>query len=420
MDLILRHRVEEALRRGGGPSACRQALAEHLAAISALRSEGVARALAVHPRDLHLPGVDPRAVYSDRSVVTATEGEGRVTSACSAPSIVVGMVEWMAVQGCRRVLELGTGTGWTAALLAGGTGGRVTSVEPRTEVAAAARRALATSRARVRVVSAMSEAVADAPYDGLVVTYGPSDVDPQWLTLLDDGAPVIAPIGTVAYGLTRRGAVLAGTPLFVASFVHDAARAAGPERTTESEAAVAGAVRVLAPSGVAGIAPLVAAVFAPGAAAVADATTIDPGRLASFMLALSLAAGERFVMAAVPGGGWGFGLHDGDGGAVAICRAWRDFAFRHYRGVNEPVVVEHRGERGSELAMALTAGLACEWPRLEDVGVRVAPHASSPREGADEIATCGPSFNWLHRFPGCTLARVLPLWRKGRRSLPCG
>ncbi|WP_345025226.1 rRNA adenine N-6-methyltransferase family protein, partial [Actinomadura keratinilytica] len=85
---------------------------------------------------------DPAAwletAYADEPIVTqvddgATPDTGRgllVTSSISAPSIVSRMLHYLQVEPGMRVLEIGTGTGWNAALLAHMAGGQnVTTVE---------------------------------------------------------------------------------------------------------------------------------------------------------------------------------------------------------------------------------------------------------------------------------------------------
>ncbi|WP_165974694.1 hypothetical protein [Nonomuraea deserti] len=79
------------------------------------------------------------AVYSDTSIVTqlddgATDlasGSGDHTSSASAPSTVASLLHLLAAGPGHRVMEIGTGTGWTACLLShlAGEHGSVTSIE---------------------------------------------------------------------------------------------------------------------------------------------------------------------------------------------------------------------------------------------------------------------------------------------------
>jgi protein-L-isoaspartate(D-aspartate) O-methyltransferase len=87
------------------------------------------------------------AVYSDTAIVTQldegasdpTAETGIPTSSASAPGVVAAFLELLDVRDHDRVLEIGTGTGYTAALLSHRLGaGNVTSIEVDKEVAAQA------------------------------------------------------------------------------------------------------------------------------------------------------------------------------------------------------------------------------------------------------------------------------------------
>src|SRR5688572_1535890 len=109
---------------------------------AALREAGVAPdrvidAFARVPRHLFLPGVDPAAVYVDDAVVTRREESGMPTSSSSQPSLMAAMLARLDVPAGARVLEVGAGTGFNAALIADlvGPEGAVTAVELQPEVA---------------------------------------------------------------------------------------------------------------------------------------------------------------------------------------------------------------------------------------------------------------------------------------------
>src|SRR5439155_20867232 len=71
-----------------------------------------------------------RAVYHDEALLTDSDDHNIATSSCSAPSVVAVMLESSQASEGDTVLEIGTGTGWTAGLLAHGLGSdAVTSVD---------------------------------------------------------------------------------------------------------------------------------------------------------------------------------------------------------------------------------------------------------------------------------------------------
>ncbi|MEU4803619.1 methyltransferase domain-containing protein [Actinosynnema sp. NPDC023587] len=121
------------------------------------------------------------AVYSDRPIVTQLDDGATVwpdtsrnpTSSASQPSLVLAMLDALDVEPGRRVLEIGTGTGWNAALLATRLGDdHVTTVELDAELADRARRALKDAGVDPTVVTGDGTAgyPARAPFDRVIST----------------------------------------------------------------------------------------------------------------------------------------------------------------------------------------------------------------------------------------------------------
>lgn len=126
--------------------------------------------------------------------------QGRVpTSSASMPSVVAGMLHALGCGPGMRVLEIGTGTGWNAGLLAHRLGGaNVTSVEVDPAVAAAARRALHAAGLHPRVITAdgLLGHPGHAPYDRVLATVGVRRIPPAWTAQTRPGGLVVAPWGT--------------------------------------------------------------------------------------------------------------------------------------------------------------------------------------------------------------------------------
>jgi protein-L-isoaspartate(D-aspartate) O-methyltransferase len=144
-------------------------------------------------------------VYSDAVIVLQIEdgagdpaaGIGQATSSVSAPGIVVVMGELLDVQEGDRVLEIGTGSGWTAALLAhlAGPAGGVVSLEIDPALAATAAENLAAVRNRPEV-RAEDAAVADlgaSSYDRLHVACGIDGLPWSWVEALRIGGVGVVP-----------------------------------------------------------------------------------------------------------------------------------------------------------------------------------------------------------------------------------
>jgi protein-L-isoaspartate O-methyltransferase len=99
--------------------------------VAGVRDTRVLKAMAVVPRSAYVPGAGASAAERDRPIAI---GGGQVTT---QPSLVAAMVEALDLSGDERVLEVGTGLGYQAAVLAR-LAREVWSVERRPELAAAA------------------------------------------------------------------------------------------------------------------------------------------------------------------------------------------------------------------------------------------------------------------------------------------
>ncbi|WP_255308282.1 methyltransferase domain-containing protein [Streptomyces marincola] len=131
------------------------------------------------------------------------------TSSSSKPSLVAAMLATLDAEPGMRVLEIGTGTGWTAALLAHRLGaGHVTSVEIDPRVARAAGSALRRAGLHTRLVvgDGALGAPGHAPFDRIVVTCGMRRVPSAWLRQLRPGGRLLMPWGT-PFVLHRDGLV---------------------------------------------------------------------------------------------------------------------------------------------------------------------------------------------------------------------
>jgi protein-L-isoaspartate(D-aspartate) O-methyltransferase len=123
-----------------------EALVRTIRATGGARREPVHRALGSVPRHLFVPEVPLEEAYAaGHAVVTKRDAHGVPLSSASAPGIVATMLDQLDVRPGHRVLEIGSGTGYNAALLAELTGptGHVATVDIDPECASRARAALA-------------------------------------------------------------------------------------------------------------------------------------------------------------------------------------------------------------------------------------------------------------------------------------
>ncbi|SCF97404.1 MULTISPECIES: methyltransferase domain-containing protein [unclassified Streptomyces] len=143
-------------------------------------------------------------VDADDVVVTqlddgADDGPGVVTSSASMPSLVATMLHHLSVADRDVVLDIGTGTGWTSALLAGRLGDEhVTTVEVDPRLAAeAAKRLKAAGFAPRRVVGdGLVGWPAGSPYDRIHSTAAVRHVPLAWIEQTRPGGVIVTPWGT--------------------------------------------------------------------------------------------------------------------------------------------------------------------------------------------------------------------------------
>lgn len=138
-----------------------------------------------------------RLVYSDRALVTRIGPAGPLSSS-SQPSLMAAMLEDLEVAPGHRVLEVGTGTGYNAALLAHVAGpGRVVSVEVDRDVLAEAQRRLRHfPDRRVHLVHADGRQPLPGAesFDRILVTAAAVDLEPAWLAQTTKGGRIVTPL----------------------------------------------------------------------------------------------------------------------------------------------------------------------------------------------------------------------------------
>jgi protein-L-isoaspartate(D-aspartate) O-methyltransferase len=168
----------------------------------AVRSRSVRRAFQSIPRELFVSEIVARdglaAIYRpELALATAIDSRGMAISSSSAPIIMGLMLEDLQLSPGHRVLEVGAGTGYNAALLKYlvGDGGRVTSIDIESSFARRARRALAQAGYSCRIVAGDGRDgwAHGAPYDRIMVTAASDAVPQAWRDQLVDGGLIELP-----------------------------------------------------------------------------------------------------------------------------------------------------------------------------------------------------------------------------------
>ena len=185
-------------------AALREEMVTTQIAARGVRDANVLSALRRVPRHLFVPAdVRPEA-YADHPLPI---GEGQTIS---QPYIVGLMTELLDVKAGDKVLEVGTGSGYQAAVLAA-MGCEVYTVEIRPELAREAEKRLVSVGAphvHVRAGDGYAGWPEVAPFAGVIVTAAPERVPEPLLNQLKDGGRMVIPVGAFYQQLkviTRRG-----------------------------------------------------------------------------------------------------------------------------------------------------------------------------------------------------------------------
>jgi len=167
------------------------------------------------------PGAEQlRLIYSDRALITHVSpadraGPGVPTSSSSQPSLMAQMLEDLQLHAGLRTLEVGSGTGYNAALLALlAAPAAITSVDVDRDILLEAwehLRSFADRRVDFRHADGREGYAEAAPYDRIMVTAATPDLEPAWLEQLAEGGLLLAPL-VLAPGLAFvvRGTVTKG------------------------------------------------------------------------------------------------------------------------------------------------------------------------------------------------------------------
>ena len=175
----------------------RERLVRDLTRRGTITSRRVAAAMVRVPRHVFVPEVSIRTAYQDRVVLTK-EQDGRALSTLSQPSAVGRMLQDLRVERGMRVLEIGSGTGYNAALLAELTGdpALVTTVDIDRELVERTRRSLATAGYEgVNVVHADGFTYEpDQPVDRIELSVEAPFIAPGWIHGLLEGGLILLPL----------------------------------------------------------------------------------------------------------------------------------------------------------------------------------------------------------------------------------
>ena len=156
-----------------------------------ISDQAVLRAMDEVPREYFVASGFAESAYADQALPIACG------QTISQPFVVAYMTEKLEVEPQHRVLEVGTGTGYQAAILAR-LAREVVSIERYRTLADAARERLRTlgyTNVTIRAGDGMAGAPDLAPFDRIMVTAAAEEVPEALITQLAEGGKMVLPVG---------------------------------------------------------------------------------------------------------------------------------------------------------------------------------------------------------------------------------
>jgi protein-L-isoaspartate(D-aspartate) O-methyltransferase len=155
-----------------------------------ISDERLLASMAKVPRHVFVPPPFTNRAYDDSALPIG------MMQTISQPYTVAFMTQALEVKPGDKVLEVGTGSGYQAAILAE-MGARVFTIERHRELLSRAQKVL--DRLGYRVASKVGDGTVGwsefAPYDGIIVTAAAPDVPEPLLKQLADGGRLVIPVG---------------------------------------------------------------------------------------------------------------------------------------------------------------------------------------------------------------------------------
>lgn len=172
----------------------REQMVRHQIRSRGIRDERLLQALLTVPRHLFVPEQYRREAYEDYPLPI---GEGQTIS---QPYIVALMTAAAAVQPGDKVLEIGTGSGYQAAILSQLTD-KVFSIEIRETLAARASQNLESLSypVKVRWADGYFGWPEEAPFDAILVTCAANHIPPPLFQQLNEGGRLVIPVGSTVF-----------------------------------------------------------------------------------------------------------------------------------------------------------------------------------------------------------------------------
>jgi protein-L-isoaspartate(D-aspartate) O-methyltransferase len=175
------------------PESARAAMVAHQLRARGVTDEHVLEAMSAVPREVFVPETSRRNAYADEALPI------EAGQTISQPLMVAKMTEHLAVQPGDRILEIGAGSGYQAAIL-GRLGARVTSLERQAALIEPARQRIEalglSDTVEIREADGSLGDPGGAPWDGIIVTAAAPEIPDALREQLADGGRLVIPVGS--------------------------------------------------------------------------------------------------------------------------------------------------------------------------------------------------------------------------------
>ncbi|MBN2079594.1 MAG: protein-L-isoaspartate(D-aspartate) O-methyltransferase [Spirochaetes bacterium] len=164
-----------------------------------IRDEGVLRAMRKVERHKFIPGHHHASAYEDHPLPI---GHGQTIS---QPYIVALMTEICDLDGDEKVLEIGTGSGYQAAILSllAKSVFSIEIVEPLGKSARSKLKELGYGNVQVRIGDGYGGWPEEAPFEVIMLTAAPPSIPQSLIDQLAEGGVLVAPVGDYAQELVK-------------------------------------------------------------------------------------------------------------------------------------------------------------------------------------------------------------------------
>jgi protein-L-isoaspartate(D-aspartate) O-methyltransferase len=189
----------EINNQNGDAVALNRTLVDDLKNRGILQSQRIESAFQEVLRHHFLPATPLEEVYSDRAISAKQDQNGQWISSSSQPAIMAIMLEQLGLEPGHKILEIGAGTGYNAALMTYivGEAGQVVTVDIDEDLVESAREHLTMAGyEQVQVVCAdggygYPEA---APFDRIILTVAAPDITPAWWDQMKPDGRLVLPL----------------------------------------------------------------------------------------------------------------------------------------------------------------------------------------------------------------------------------